>query len=78
MKDILGMLPGMGKAIKDIDIPDDAFKHVEAIIQSMTPQERRNPDLMNPSRKNRIAAGSGRPVEEINRLLKQFEDMKKK
>ena len=77
MKDILGMLPGMGKAIKDIDIPDDAFKHVEAIIQSMTPQERRNPDLMNPSRKNRIAAGSGRPVEEINRLLKQFEDMKK-
>ena len=77
MKDILGMLPGMRQAIKDIDIPDDAFKHVEAIIQSMTPQERRNPDLMNPSRKNRIAAGSGRPVEEISRLLKQFEDMKK-
>ncbi|MDD4819782.1 MAG: signal recognition particle protein [Flavobacteriales bacterium] len=77
MKDVLGMLPGMGKAIKDVDIPDDAFKHVEAIIYSMTPDERRNPDLINPARKNRIARGSGRPLDEVNRLMKQFEDMKK-
>ena len=77
MKDILGMLPGMGKAIKDVDIPDDAFKHVEAIIQSMTPDERRNPDLINGSRKIRIARGAGRTVDEVNRLMKQFEDMKK-
>lgn len=77
MKDILGMLPGVGKAIKDIDVPDDAFKHIEAIIQSMTPDERRTPDIINVSRKNRIARGSGRSVEEINRLMKQFEDMKK-
>ena len=77
MKDLLGMLPGMGKALKDVDIPDDAFKHVEAIINSMTPEERRNPDIINPSRKNRIARGSGRSLEEVNRLMKQFEDMKK-
>ena len=77
MKDLLGMLPGMGKALKDVDIPDDAFKHVEAIIKSMTPEERRNPDIINPSRKNRIARGSGRSLEEVNRLMKQFEDMKK-
>ena len=77
MKDLLGMLPGMGKALKDVDIPDDAFKHVEAIINSMTPEERRNPDIINPSRKSRIARGSGRSLEEVNRLMKQFEDMKK-
>lgn len=77
MKDILGMLPGMGKAIKDVDIPDDAFKHVEAIIQSMTPEERRNPDIINGQRKVRIARGAGRTVDEVNRLMKQFEDMKK-
>jgi signal recognition particle subunit SRP54 len=62
MKDLLGMLPGMGKALKDVDIPDDAFKHVEAIINSMTPEERRNPDIINPSRKSRIARGSGRSL----------------
>lgn len=77
MKDILGMLPGVGKAIRDVDIPDDAFKHVEAIIQSMTPAERRNPDIINGQRKVRIARGSGRTVDEVNRLMKQFEDMKK-
>ena len=77
MKDILGMLPGMGKAIKNVDIPDDAFKHVEAIIHSMTPQERRTPEIINGQRKVRIARGAGRTVDEVNRLMKQFEDMKK-
>ncbi len=77
MKDLLGMLPGVGKALKDVDIPDDAFKHVEAIINSMTPQERRNPEIINGQRKVRIARGSGRTVDEVNRLMKQFEDMKK-
>jgi len=77
MKDLLGMLPGVGKALKNVDIPDDAFKHVEAIIYSMTPQERRNPEIINGQRKVRIARGSGRTVDEVNRLMKQFEDMKK-
>lgn len=77
MKDLLGMLPGVGKALKDVDIPDDAFKHVEAIINSMTPQERRTPEIINGQRKVRIARGSGRTVDEVNRLMKQFEDMKK-
>lgn len=77
MKDLLGMLPGVGKALKNVDIPDDAFKHVEAIINSMTPQERRNPEIINGQRKVRIARGSGRTVDEVNRLMKQFEDMKK-
>ena len=77
MKDLLGMLPGVGKALKNVDIPDDAFKHVEAIICSMTPQERRNPEIINGQRKVRIARGSGRTVDEVNRLMKQFEDMKK-
>ena len=76
MKDLLGMLPGVGKALKNVDIPDDAFKHVEAIICSMTPQERRNPEIINGQRKVRIARGSGRTVDEVNRLMKQFEDMK--
>ena len=77
MKDLLGMLPGVGQALKNVDIPDDAFKHVEAIICSMTPQERRNPEIINGQRKVRIARGSGRTVDEVNRLMKQFEDMKK-
>ena len=73
MKDLLGMIPGMGKAIKDVEINEDAFKYIEAIIQSMTPQERSNPALINPSRKSRIAKGSGRSVDEVNRLMKQFD-----
>ena len=77
VKDLLGMLPGMGKLIKDLDIDDDAFKPVEAIIRSMTTEERTNPELMNASRKQRIASGSGTSVQEINNLLKQFKDMRK-
>lgn len=77
MKDLLGMIPGMGKAIKDVDIDDNSFKPVEAIIRSMTNQERENPDLINASRKNRIATGSGTSVQQVNQLLKQFGDMRK-
>jgi signal recognition particle subunit SRP54 len=77
VKDLMGMIPGMGKSMKDVDIPDDAFKGIEAIILSMTPKERANPGLLNPSRKNRIAKGSGTNIQEINKLLKQFEDMRK-
>lgn len=77
VKDLMGMLPGMGKAMKDVNIEDDAFKHVEAIIYSMTPAERVNPDIINVSRKNRIALGSGTNVNEVNKLLKQFHDTKK-
>jgi len=77
VKDLLAMVPGMGKALKDVDIDDDAFKHIEAIIHSMTPDERRNPDKLNGSRKTRIAKGSGTSVQEINQLLKQFGEMKK-
>lgn len=77
LKDLMGMIPGMGKMVKDIDISDDAFKHIEAIIQSMTPKEREQPELINGNRKKRIANGSGRTIEEVNKLLKQFEDMKK-
>jgi signal recognition particle subunit SRP54 len=77
MKDLIGMIPGMGKAVKDIDIDDNSFKPIEAIIRSMTTQERENPDLINGSRKNRIAKGSGRSVQEVNNLLKQFSDMRK-
>ncbi|MBL7943265.1 MAG: signal recognition particle protein [Flavobacteriales bacterium] len=76
MKDIMSMIPGVGKAVRDIEISDDAFKHVEAIIKSMTPAERKSPALINPSRKSRIAAGAGRDVEEVNRLLKQFDQMR--
>lgn len=75
MKDLLGMLPGMGKALKDVDIDDNAFKSVEAIIRAMTPEERKNPSIMNGSRKNRIAKGSGTSIVEVNRLLKQFDQM---
>ncbi|WGU70783.1 signal recognition particle protein [Capnocytophaga canimorsus] len=77
MKDLLGMLPGVGKAVKDLDISDDAFKHIEAIIYSMTPSERSNPALIDASRKRRIAKGSGRDVQEVNQLLKQFSQMSK-
>jgi signal recognition particle subunit SRP54 len=77
MKDLLGMIPGMGKAMKDIDIDDNSFKPVEAIIRAMTLQERENPDIINGSRKNRIATGSGTSVQQVNQLLKQFSDMRK-
>ncbi len=77
VKDLMGMIPGMGKAIKDVDIKDDAFKHIEAIIYSMTPAERSNPTLLNGNRKARIAKGSGTNVQEVNKLLKQFEDTRK-
>jgi len=77
LKDLMGMIPGVGKAIKDIDIDDDAFKNIEAIIQSMTPYERAHPEAMNGNRRERIAKGSGTSVPEVNRLLKQFEDMRK-
>ncbi|MDA3614933.1 signal recognition particle protein [Polluticaenibacter yanchengensis] len=76
MKDLLGMIPGVGKQIKDLDIRDDAFKGIEAMIQSMTPQERSNPDLIDQSRKQRIAKGSGKKMEEVNAFLKQFDQMK--
>jgi len=77
MKDLMGMIPGMGKAMKNIDIDDDAFKHIEAMINSMTLQERQNPDVINGSRRKRIASGSGRTVQDVNNLLKQFTEMRK-
>mgnify|MGYP001791343841 CR=1 FL=1 len=77
IKDLLGMLPGMGKAIKDLDVDDDSFKPIEAIIRSMTPHEREMPDVINGSRKRRIAKGSGTEVQEVNNLLKQFTEMRK-
>jgi signal recognition particle subunit SRP54 len=76
IKDLLGMIPGVGKAIKDVDISDDSFKGIEAIIGSMTPVERSNPDLIDLSRKKRIAKGSGRDINEVNAFMKQFEQMK--
>ena len=77
IKELAGMIPGVGKAIKDIDIDDNAFKSVEAIIQSMTPYERAHPECMNQSRKSRIAKGSGTSIDEVNRITKQFEQMRK-
>ena len=77
MKDLMGMIPGMGKAVKDMDIDDDAFKHIEAMINSMTLDERQQPDIINGSRRKRIAMGSGRTVQDVNNLLKQFGDMRK-
>lgn len=77
VKDLLGMLPGVGKAIKDIDIDDKSFSKIEAIILSMTPKERGNPDLMNGTRRKRLADGSGNSIQDVNNFLKQFEDMKK-
>ncbi|HOZ80086.1 MAG TPA: signal recognition particle protein [Ferruginibacter sp.] len=76
LKDLLGMIPGVGKQIKDLDINDDAFKGIEAMINSMTLEERRNPDVINPGRKQRIAKGSGKDIAEVNQFLKQFEQMK--
>ncbi|MBR1627215.1 MAG: signal recognition particle protein [Bacteroidales bacterium] len=77
LKDLVGMIPGVGKALKDVDIKDDAFKSIEAIIGSMTPQERENPDIIDASRKNRIAKGSGCKLEEVNKLIKQFDQTRK-
>jgi signal recognition particle subunit SRP54 len=77
MKDLVGMIPGMGKQMKDVDIQDDAFDGIEAIIKSMTLKERANPSLINHSRKERLAKGSGTSLTEVNKLMKQFEDMKK-
>lgn len=77
MKDLMGMIPGMGKALKDVEISDDAFKPIEAIIDSMTPAERANPALLNGSRKDRIARGSGTSIVEVNRFLKQFDQTAK-
>ena len=77
IKDLMGMIPGVGKAIKDVDIDEDSFKGIEAIIQSMTSEERQNPDILNGSRKARIARGSGTSTTEVNKLIKQFADMRK-
>ena len=77
LKDLASMIPGVGKAIKDVDIDDDAFKGVEAIIKSMTPKERTNPDILNNSRRQRIAKGSGTNIQEVNKLIKQFDQTRK-
>lgn len=77
LKDLASMIPGVGKAMKNVDIDDNAFKGVEAIIHSMTPEERTNPSIMNGSRRNRIAKGSGTSIQEVNRLLKQFDETRK-
>ncbi|GAB3824554.1 signal recognition particle protein [Hymenobacter jeollabukensis] len=77
LKDLVGMIPGMGKAMKDVEIDDDAFKPIEAIIKSMTPQERANPDIINGSRRKRLAAGSGQGIQQVNNLMKQFDEMRK-
>lgn len=77
IKDLMAMIPGMGKAVKDLDIDDNAFKSVEAIIKSMTPKERANPDIINTTRRERIARGSGTNMQEVNRLMKQFEQIRK-
>jgi signal recognition particle subunit SRP54 len=77
MKDLVGMIPGAGKALKNVDIDDDAFKGIEAIIRSMTVEERQNPHIIKGSRRQRIATGSGTNVNEVNKLLKQFDEMRK-
>ncbi len=77
MKDLLGMIPGVGKAVRDMDISNDSFKHIEAIIHSMTVEERKNPTLINGSRRQRIANGSGTNIQEVNKLMKQFDEMRK-
>jgi signal recognition particle subunit SRP54 len=77
IKDLMGMIPGMGKALKDVEIDDNAFKSIEAIIYSMTPKERETPEVLNGSRRKRIAEGSGTTIQEVNRLVKQFEDTRK-
>ena len=77
VKELMGMIPGMDKVMKNVDVSDDVFKQTEVIIGSMTPAEREHPEIINPSRKARIAAGSGTQLADVNRLLKQFEDMRK-
>ena len=77
MKDLMGMIPGAGKMMKEVDVDDDAFKHIEAIIHSMTPEERSKPTLLNASRKKRIGAGSGTTIQQVNQLMKQFDQMSK-
>ena len=77
VKDLMGMIPGMGKLVRNMDIDDDVFKSVEVMIQSMTPEERANPDIINGSRRKRIARGSGRDIQDVNRLIKQFDDIRK-
>ncbi|CAI8283496.1 MAG: Signal recognition particle protein [Owenweeksia sp. TMED14] len=77
VKDLMGMIPGVGKAMKNMDIPDDAFKYIEAMIMAMTLDERRNPAILNGTRRSRIAKGSGRTVADVNKLVKQFDDMSK-
>ena len=77
IKDLLGMIPGMGKAMKGLDIDDDSFKPIESIIKSMTKAERANPDMIDGSRRKRIASGSGTSIQEVNNLMKQFGDMRK-
>ncbi|HZI52386.1 MAG TPA: signal recognition particle protein, partial [Chitinophagaceae bacterium] len=76
MKDLLGMVPGIGKQIKDIDINNDSFKGIEAMINSMTPEERANPDLIDSSRRRRIAKGAGKDITEMNAFMKQFGQMR--
>jgi len=76
LKDLLGMIPGVGKAMKDIDIDDNAFKKIEAMIFSMTPHERANPDVLNGKRRERIAKGSGSSIQDVNNFVKQFDQMK--
>jgi signal recognition particle subunit SRP54 len=77
LKELASMIPGVGKAIKDIDIDDNAFKSIEAIIYSMTPEERTHPEILNGTRRTRIAKGSGTSIQEVNRLLKQFDQTRK-
>lgn len=77
LKDLASMIPGVGKQIKDLDINDDAFKGIEAIIKSMTPAERSNPEILNGSRRSRIAKGSGTNIQEVNKLIKQFDETRK-
>ena len=77
IKDLLAMIPGMGKALKNVDIDDDSFKKIEAIIDSMTPKERANPGLMDASRRRRIAIGSGNTLQDVNQFMKQFNEMRK-
>ena len=77
IKELMGMIPGLGRKVRDLDIDDDAFRHIEAIIMSMTPEERRNPQILNGSRRRRIARGSGTEVRDVNQLIKQFNEMKK-
>ena len=77
LKDLAAMIPGVGKQIKDLDIDDDAFKGIEAIIYSMTPEERATPQVLNGSRRQRIAKGSGTTVQEVNKLIKQFDETRK-